>query len=86
MKTKYYALLLDDEATLDSPDAIFRSVREGGLRFERLDRKEGRWVEDNSLFAFFQGEPGAHSISPSHAKNVTKGWGLPNAVRQTQVA
>ena len=83
---KYYALLLDDEVTLDSPDAIFRSVRGDGLRFERLDRAEGKWVEDNSLFAFFQGEPGAERISRDHARRIAKNWRSAVATRQAQVA
>ncbi len=85
-QTKYYALLLDDDATLNSPDAIFRSVRSDGLRFERLDRAEGRWVEDNSLFAFFQGEPGAERISRDHARRVIKNWRSVGAIRQPQMA
>ncbi len=83
---KYYALLLDDEVTLDSPDAIFRSVRGDGLHFERLDRAEGKWVEDDSLFAFFQGEPGAERISRDHARRVIRGWRHAGAIRQTQMA
>ena len=85
-QTKYYALLLDDDVTLDSPDAIFRSVRSDGVQFERLDRAEGKWVEDNSLFAFFQGEPGAERISREHARYVIKRWRRTGAIRQPQMA
>ena len=83
---KYYALLLDDDVTLDSPDAIFRSVRDDGLRFERLDRAEGKWVEDDSLFAFLQGELGAERISRDHARRIIKNWKDAGAIRQPQMA
>lgn len=83
---KYYALLLDDDVTLDTPDAIFRSVRDDGLRFERLDRAEGRWVEDNSLFAFFQGEPGAERISRERARSIAHEWRETGVIRQPQMA
>ena len=82
---RYYALLLDDDVTLDSPDAIFRSVRGDGLHFERLDRAEGKWVEDNSLFAFLQGEPGAERISREHARRIAKNWQRVGASRQAQM-
>ena len=85
MQTKYYALLLDDDVTLDSPDAIFRSVRDDGLRFERLDRAEGKWVEDNSLFAFLQGEPGAERISRERARGIAKNWRKAGVTRQAQM-
>jgi hypothetical protein len=83
---KYYALLLNDDVAPDSPDAIFRSVRENGLHFERLDRAEGKWVEDDSLFAFFQGEPGAEPISREHARRIAKNWRSTAAIRQAQMA
>ncbi len=86
MQIRYYALLLDDDVTLGSPDAIFRSVRGHGLHFERRDRAEGKWVEDDSLFAFFQGEPGAERISRDHARRIAKNWRSAGATRQAQMA
>ena len=54
MEVFYYAVLLDEEAFVDDPDAIFRST-EDGVRLEHLDREEGGWVDDPALFGFCRG-------------------------------
>ena len=75
MKISYYAVLLDEEASVDAPDAIFRSM-EDGVRLERLDREDGGWVDDPALFDFFRGEPGAERIDEGQARRIVRRWGL----------
>lgn len=75
VKIFYYAVLLDEEASVDAPDAIFRST-EDGVRLERLDREDGRWIDDPALFDFLRGEPGAEPIDEEQARRIVRRWGL----------
>jgi len=78
MNVHYYAVLFDEEASVDAPDAIFRSLQDG-VRLERLDRGEGAWVDDPALFDFFRGEPGAEPIDEDQARRIVRDWGFEEA-------
>lgn len=79
MKSSYYAVLFDEGASVNAPDALFRSL-ENGVRLERLDRKERGWVDDPTLFDYLRGEPGAEPIDENQARRVVQGWGLKETI------
>ena len=85
MKGSYYAVLFDEEASVEAPDAIFRSLQDG-VRLERLDRNEGVWVDDPALFDFFRGEPGAEPMSEDQARRVVRGWGFEASLLESPAA
>jgi len=80
-KIEYFALLFDDEVSISSPDAIFRSM-DRGVRLEYL-RRNGEWVDDPALASYFRGEPGTEPITEEQVRRIVKKWDIDETVLAT---
>jgi hypothetical protein len=69
------------------PRVLARFVTdERGLHVERLDRRDGRWVQDSSVAGFLTGhDDWAERITRQRANDIVASWGVKPSILDAPV-